>query len=439
MKISKFNSIQKLINLLSGFLEGKYKIYNEKYQKNAYIIHYYNEIIRNWNKLNFIIKKTIRSLNFEQIGDKRELAKLFYAVYRLLWENSKKSEIDSELKYESEKDLKIFQIIKKLKSFSWQKALAGKTFEEKLSISKAIPRFLIRHLIPVMDKTFLKKNIDAMNDYKKYKYSIYIPNERIKAKLLKEISNDPLKKTKLLLKDIDIPELYYILSIRAILKSELYRQGKIIILNKASLAVVKILSPKPNDFICDMCAAPGIKARLISFYTNNNSVIISSEFQKARAFEMKRIVSNKEFYKIHLINSDSIEFPVRSDLRFDKILLDAPCTGSGNLLLNPELKWKQNEKFLRQNIILQKKLLKTALNILKPSGILLYSTCSLYPEEGEMQIINILDKVKPLPLPKWISPSYIINGKEIPGTGRLFPATNNTQGFFIGKFKKKET
>jgi 16S rRNA C967 or C1407 C5-methylase (RsmB/RsmF family) len=87
--------------------------------------------------------------------------------------------------------------------------------------------------------------------------------------------------------------------------------------------------------------------------------------------------------------------------------------------------------------VLQEKLLKSAINLLKPSGILVYSTCSLYPEEGEYQVLKILNHLIPMELPTWFSPSYKIDNQDIPGTGRLFPATHHTKGFFIAKFKKK--
>ncbi|MCK4780556.1 MAG: SAM-dependent tRNA/rRNA cytosine-C5 methylase, partial [Candidatus Lokiarchaeota archaeon] len=59
------------------------------------------------------------------------------------------------------------------------------------------------------------------------------------------------------------------------------------------------------------------------------------------------------------------------------------------------------------------------------------------PEEGELQILNFKDQLEPLDLPKWFSPSYKIENKLIKGTGRLYPSVHHTQGFFIGKFKKK--
>jgi 16S rRNA (cytosine967-C5)-methyltransferase len=152
---------------------------------------------------------------------------------------------------------------------------------------------------------------------------------------------------------------------------------------------------------------------------------------------MNSLLNQLNVLNVHIINTDSIAFPIRFQNYFDKILLDAPCTGSGTLLTNPELKWRQNEKFLHQNVVLQKKLLQSALKILKPGGILVYSTCSLYPHEGEYQILDILNSLEPLDLPKWFYPSYKIDGNTIQGTGRLFPSVHHTQGFFIGKFKKK--
>jgi len=88
-------------------------------------------------------------------------------------------------------------------------------------------------------------------------------------------------------------------------------------------------------------------------------------------------------------------------------------------------------------MILQRKLLESGINLLKPGGTLAYSTCSLYAEEGELQILEYLDRLKPIDLPNWISPSYKINNEIINGTGRIFPSIHHSNGFFIGIFKKK--
>ena len=122
---------------------------------------------------------------------------------------------------------------------------------------------------------------------------------------------------------------------------------------------------------------------------------------------------------------------------FDKILLDAPCTGSGTFSSHPELKWRQNHKFLNQNLFLQRNLIEKAFSMLKLGGILLYSTCSLYLEEGELQIDKVLDRFEIEKLPSWISPNYKINKTAISGAGRFFPVVHNTNGVFIAKLKKK--
>ncbi|MHA1919632.1 MAG: SAM-dependent tRNA/rRNA cytosine-C5 methylase, partial [Promethearchaeota archaeon] len=118
---------------------------------------------------------------------------------------------------------------------------------------------------------------------------------------------------------------------------------------------------------------------------------------------------------------------------------DAPCTGSGTFSTHPELKWRQNQIFLNQNVLLQRNLLQKAFFMLKPGGILLYSTCSFYPDEGELQINKVLDKFEMEKLPTWISSSYKINDNTLDGAGRFFPTIHNTNGFFIAKLKKKNS
>jgi 16S rRNA C967 or C1407 C5-methylase (RsmB/RsmF family) len=141
---------------------------------------------------------------------------------------------------------------------------------------------------------------------------------------------------------------------------------------------------------------------------------------------------------IQFLNADGYTPPFKPQTQFNRVLLDAPCTGSGTFLTNPVLKWRQNKGFLEQNSILQSRLLEAALRALQISGTLVYSTCSLYAQEGELQIMKFLEYLAPLDLPEWLSPSYSIDGAVLPGTGRLFPATHHTQGFFIAKFKKIE-
>ncbi len=422
-----------IFKLISNFIEKKVESIPLHLRKNNIIVHYYNEIIRFWSKLNFIITRTYSG---SEHLDVNKNSKFLYATYRILWEHASEEEIIREIK---NIDLKF---LKRLKSFSWNKALIHKDEEERLSIRESIPRFMINHLLPVMEIDFLRDNVNFMNRIdNKIEITFRVNNlkKNISSKDLSEqIKRELIKHQIKNRKDIHIPEIYWIpLSQKdRTVNLSLYREGNLIFQDKASATVIKALSPREEDKICDMCAAPGIKTSLLAQYMNNKGRIFASDFLLERVKMMKILLDKLNVLNTDIINTDSIILPIRFRNYFDKILLDAPCTGSGNLLANPELKWRQNKKFLQQNLTLQRKLIQNAINLLKPGGILMYSTCSLYPEEGEHLILDFLDYLKPLDLPNWVSPSYKINNKTVPGTGRLFPSIHQTQGFFIGKFKK---
>jgi 16S rRNA (cytosine967-C5)-methyltransferase len=423
-----------ILKIVSNFIKKEVETLPLNLRKNNVVLHYYTEIIRFWSKLNFIVKRTYR--DSEHLGIDKT-SELLYATYRILWEHASKKEIIREVK-----DIDI-SFLNRLKTFSWNKSFIHKDEEEKLSIIESIPSFMIKHLLPVMNIDFLRSNVNFMNRTdNKTEITIRVNNlnKNIPSKDLSAHIEDEFNKNKIKYrKDNDIPDLYWIpLSQKnKTVNLPLYQKGFLIFQDKASATVVKTLSPREEDRICDMCAAPGMKTSLIAQYMNNNGHILAGDFLLERVKMMKILLNKLKVLNTDIINTDSIIFPIRFQNYFDKILLDAPCTGSGNLLANPELKWRQNKKFLQQNLTLQRKLIESALNLLKPGGIFIYSTCSLYPEEGEHLILEFIDYLEPLDLPKWVSPSYKIKDKTVPGTARLFPSIHQTQGFFIGKFKKK--
>ena len=437
IKIKK-KSINTILKLLNSFLRGETDIKSDEYYSDLSVNHYYNEIIRYWSQLNFIIKKTLRSLNNSNFR-KIEMAKLLYTTYRIIHEKASKHEILTELP--NVENIIIF--IDKLSTFSWEIALESKSSEDRLSIEQAIPRFLIEHLKSVMFYDFLLDNIKNFNDYNTNNKLFFRINSLANIenpKMLIESIKKSFHKNRIdINKDLDIPELFFTSNKnkRNILKTIYYKSGKIIFQDKASATVIFILSPQPGEIICDMCAAPGIKTSLISQYSKNKARIVAIDIDTKRISITQVLLAKLFVNNSFLINTDSISTPIRYDSLFDKVLIDAPCTGSGALLTQPELKWRQNQRFMNQNIILQKKLIREGLKMLKPGGIIVYSTCSLYPEEGELQIMKYLNDLEPLEIPKWLSPSYKINGIQIEGSGRLFPSIHNTQGFFIAKFKKK--
>lgn len=390
--------------------------------------------MRFWNKLNFIIKRNLPDSKKFSIN---QLAQYLFVTYRIFWEKASNKTISKEVKGINT------NFLKKVRTFSWEKALQSKDEKEKLSICEATPSFMIDRLLPVMDLEFIKDNLKAMNGLVEGSKNTL----RINRLLEKDHESNIDLAIKTELENVNIPftkdpHSKDVITIprtmkSEVLKSRIYQNGYLIFQDKASVAVVDVLDPQPKEFVCDMCAAPGIKASYIAQKMKNQGKVIAGEFLNTRIRIMNQLLTHLNVVNTHLLNIDSITFPIRFQNMFDRILLDAPCTGSGTFLTNPELKWRQNSKFLHQNTVLQKKLFQSALNLLKPEGILVYATCSLYPDEGEHIIMNFLNQVEAQSLPTWFSPSYKINGSRLPGAGRLFPSKQKTQGFFVGKFKKK--
>ncbi len=437
--IIDLKSLEILLKGLSDFIDGKSRLLKEKHRKNATVFHYYQEIVRNWNKLNFIINKTTRSLKTKVDLDSHLKAHLYYSTYRIFQEKVPIRIIIQELKPSD----KLLELLKKLTSFSWSRALEGKSFNESLSLEEAIPTFFIERLTPVFSKEFLIETIKSMNytptslDVSFRINDLRFKNDRNTT--CKFIIDDLRKEGIKSHQDKEVPFIYYTKNEfkSKLLSSEWYKKGYIILHDKASFLISQLLLPKSNELICDMCAAPGIKTSIIAQLSNNESKLIACEFNFKRLMQLKKLLKKLAVSNSFLLNVDSTIINNYFHNSFDKILIDAPCTGSGTFLNHPELKWRQNYEFLNQNLLLQSKMIESSLKLLKPGGILVYVTCSLYPEEGENQIKNILDYVDPLDLPHYFSPSYKIDGEPLKGTGRLFPSIHNTQGFFVSKLKKK--
>jgi 16S rRNA C967 or C1407 C5-methylase (RsmB/RsmF family) len=436
-KVKLSQGIPLLLDLIQKYLDKQ--ILSPTFKNDAYIKHYLMEIIRYKNKIQFILNKTLRSMKKEIQQRLNQTNLLFYAVYSFFWEKKSFKKVRKELLplSLSREQIQDFQkFYQRLSNFNWEIALKGKNEIEQLSIEKAIPTFFINKLLPVMNLDDIKLNAEKMDIQARIGYfTIRLNSEIDFVEFEKKFNRLNLVRDENIPKTIHVPLKYK----AKIITSRFYQENQITIQDKASIASVFLMDPQPNDKICDLCAAPGMKTSLIAQYSQNRANIVALDYDLARLKQIKPMMQKTSSENYHIIQGDGLNPPIRETkgIFFDKILLDAPCTGSGTFSSHPELKWRQNQKFLNQNLFLQRNLIEQAFNMLKPGGILLYSTCSMYPEEGELQINNVLDRFEIEKLPTWISPSYKINESTLSGTGRFFPTVHNTNGFFIAKLKKK--
>lgn len=161
----------------------------------------------------------------------------------------------------------------------------------------------------------------------------------------------------------------------------MYKDGHIYLQSLSSMLPVLVLDPKEKENILDMCAAPGGKTTMIQSLCKNKANLTAVELHKDR-FEKLKSNCKKQDANVLLINKNALDLD--DMLKFDKILLDAPCSGSGTLdLTNNRYKKTFTKELINKCVVTQKKLIKKSSHILKSGGILIYSTCSLLKCENE--------------------------------------------------------
>ena len=213
-------------------------------------------------------------------------------------------------------------------------------------------------------------------------------------------------------------------------KLDMYENGEIYMQSLSSMLPPIVLEPKEKENILDMTAAPGGKTTQMSAMTDNKSYITACEKNKIRAERLKYNLQKQGAKMVNVMQEDARKL---SDyFSFDKILLDAPCSGSGT---ENVLNAKFTEELIERSVKTQEELFKKALKILKPGGEMVYSTCSILKQENEDLLKKFLKKSKieivPIDLPDEIP----MLPTTLEGTVCVCP-TEIYEGFFVAKIKK---
>lgn len=219
-------------------------------------------------------------------------------------------------------------------------------------------------------------------------------------------------------------------------KLEIYQNGKIYLQSLSSMLPPIILNPKEGMDILDMAAAPGGKTTQIAALVNNKAAITACEMNKIRAERLKYNIEKQGVKQVCVMVADSRNLDEM--FSFDKILLDAPCSGSGTIYLqDSKLKETFTQKLIDKSVKSQIALLKKALNILKSGKEMIYSTCSILSCENEEVIDKVIKEKKAEIVP--IEMDGIQNLPFLPTkiAGTLCVCPNELyEGFFIAKIRK---
>jgi NOL1/NOP2/sun family putative RNA methylase len=225
-----------------------------------------------------------------------------------------------------------------------------------------------------------------------------------------------------------------------------YLSGMFSIQALTSLLPPYCLNPSKGSLVADLASSPGVKTCFLGQIMDNTGSIFAFEKSKQRISALKSNISRMGIENCIILNCDSTHLP-KLDLSFDHILLDAPCSGTGLKIPKNKRISKKTLPDINRHAKLQEILIEKAWNHLKIGGSLVYSTCSLEPEEGELQIENFLTKHKKqsklIPVRSNIGTSgqntnWEFNfDQELQKTRRIFPDVG-IDGFFVALIRRIE-
>jgi NOL1/NOP2/sun family putative RNA methylase len=222
--------------------------------------------------------------------------------------------------------------------------------------------------------------------------------------------------------------------------------GFIYVQDAASMIPPVVLASQPGETVLDMCAAPGSKTSQIAAMMKNQGALIANDLQGDRLKALGINIQRMGVRNAILTQMQGHRFATTS-IKFDRVLVDAPCSGTGTIrkaFINMQM-WSPH--LVKKLASQQKQLIKAGFESLKPGGVLVYSTCTLEPEENEGVVSSLVEnypgaKVEEIKLDIKRSPAILeFDGvkydESVSKTLRIWPQDNDTEGFFIARIRKE--
>ena len=218
------------------------------------------------------------------------------------------------------------------------------------------------------------------------------------------------------------------------LLGELAAAGEIYVQDEASQLVAFLLDVKPGQRVLDLCAAPGSKTTQIAALASDSALIVAADLHEHRLRTVVSSANLQGLRSIHCVALDGLQDLPLPEGYFDRVLVDAPCSGTGTLRRNPEIRWRISPADIEDLARRQKRLLANAALLVRPGGRLVYSTCSVEPDENEKVAQAFLENnetFRPVDL------SIDAGLQTSIGAVRTWPHRQGTDGFFVGAFERK--
>lgn len=215
------------------------------------------------------------------------------------------------------------------------------------------------------------------------------------------------------------------------LRTKWFQQGCFMLQDPASMAVAHLVEPQPGESVLDLCAAPGGKTTHLAQITGGKAQITACEVEWKRLGPIRENIERLETPGIRIVCADGKQPPFRPG--FDRVLVDAPCSGLGTLRRHPDIKWRMSEEAMGRLAETQQALLRSAVQLCKNGGLIVYSVCTFSRQET-LDIVESVYNGGNVELedgPAWLQPWKIAKGQY-----RMLPSAEAWDGFFLTRFRK---
>ena len=397
-------------------------------KEKAFMTEIFYGVIRNKKFLDYIIERYTKDIRKEWI---RNLLRI--SIYQITFMNSD----DKGVVWEATELAKKYSIaISKFINGTLRNYLRNKDSELKrlddeknYEVLYSIPRWFY----DTLEKQYGNDNLkQAITSLKKIPYLSVRVN---KLKYTEEKFEEFLKEKDIqIIKKVDT--VYYVNS-GLIINSEEFKTGKIIAQDASSYLAAKNLGAMPNELVLDICAAPGGKTAVLAEEMKNSGEVIAIDIHQHK---IKLIDTNMKKLGIDIVKAIVMDARNvnKQGRKFDKILVDVPCSGYGVIRKKPEILYSKNRENIEELAKLQLEILNSAADILKDGGELIYSTCTITDEENTNNIKKFLEERKEFKVEKLYIPENVLGDYDKLGGFCINYKEEIMDNFYIIKLKKGE-
>lgn len=303
-----------------------------------------------------------------------------------------------------------------------------------LSVKYSYPQWLAEKYAGMFGMDFAESLLDAGNG---------TPELTVRANTLKVTANELIE----LLKGEGIDavpgkyagEAVLIKSPVSVARLESFKKGFFQVQDESSMLTAAVLAPMPGETVLDVCSAPGGKATHMAQLMNNKGTVTARDIHEHKIRLVEEAASRLGIDIIRAELHDASVFDDNDSEKYDRVLLDAPCTGLGIIRRKPDIKWARESSDITSITQLQQRLIDIASRAVKPGGVLVYSTCTILPEENEDIIRNFIKSNYEFygdDITAFLPPELAKHAKGC--MLQLYPNRDGIDGFFMARLRRKE-